>query len=266
MSEDARMKNSIKYANGFDVAGGKLTGSAIYQFGNASGDTSKGYGLGLQAGYENDLFGIQVAYDKFEDAIAAGVSGAAPSTALLGIAGDISALVYNTEATLVALKLTPNKEWKFKGGWEWYDRQHATDTLSYGSLWGYNIQSGDILTKYVAGQHREYNVLFAGAEYDFAERFAELKGLTLAVGYYDTITGARQNADGTQSSGKDGTGTEGTWTAVLDYKLNKRFDVYGAYTHNHFAGAAQLSGGDIITTGTGATNIDAYGLGVRMKF
>jgi predicted porin len=260
VSEDARMKNSVKYANALEIAGGKLTGSAIYQFGNASGNTSDGYGLGLQAGYENDLFGVQVAYDKFEDAIAATVSGTSSSP---GTYGSIAASLYNTEATLVALKFTPNKEWKFKGGWEWYQRQHASDALSYSSLWGYNVTS--MSSKYVAGQDRDYNVIFAGAEYDFAERFAELKGLTLAVGYYDTITEARRTS-GAVDTGINGVGTEGTWTAVLDYKLNKRFDVYGAYTHNHFAGSAVNSGGDITDNHAGLTNIDAYGLGVRMKF
>ena len=265
VSEDSRMKNSIKYANGFDVAGGKLTGSAIYQFGNASGDMSKGYGLGLQAGYETDMFGVQVAYDKFEDAIAASTGSSY---------GQINGSLYNTEATLVALKFTPNKEWKFKGGWEWMQRTAASDaSLNYGSLWGYTL-SAPLSSSYTNGDYRDYNVLFAGAEYNFGERFPQLNGLTLAVGYYDTITEAKVTAStGAQgvnnATTANGTGTEGTWTAVLDYTLNKRFDVYAAATHNHFTGAALLSGGDIHSTTVGnygQSNIDAFGLGVRMKF
>jgi len=261
VSENARMKNSIKYANAFDLAGGKLTGSAIYQFGNASGDTSKGYGLGLQAGYENDLFGVQAAYDKFEDAIVAGTSASSSNP------GTIAFNAYNTEAALVALKLTPNKEWKFKGGVEWYERKNPKDNLTnsdYSTLWGYQTAS-PTSANWSSDTHRDYYVLFAGAEYNFGERFSQLNGLSLAVGYYDTVTDAKYTA-GVAGTGSNGTGTEGTWTAVLDYKLNKRFDVYGAYTHNHFAGAAFLSGGNIAATGTGQTNIDAAGLGVRMKF
>ena len=245
VSEDSRMKNSIKYANGFDVAGGKLTGSAIYQFGNASGDMSKGYGLGLQAGYETDMFGVQVAYDKFEDAIAASTGSSY---------GQINGSLYNTEATLVALKFTPNKEWKFKGGWEWMQRTAASDpTQLYSSLWGYNVTS---LSSGKTGQYsKDYNILWVGTEYNFGERFPALKDLTLAVGYYDTITEHEISSTGTTSAG---VGTENTWTGVLDYKLNKRFDVYAAATNNHFSGSAVSS--------TQLKNIDAFGLGVRMKF
>ena len=262
VSEDARMKNSIKYANGFDVAGGKLTGSAIYQFGNASGDTSNGYGLGLQAGYETDMFGIQVAYDKFEDAIAASTSTTT--------GGAIGFNAYNTEATLVALKFTPNKEWKFKGGWEWYQRKAPSDDLTlanYSTLWGY--QTGTPTSSNWSGNSsRDYNVFFVGAEYNFGERFAQLKGLTLAAGYYDTITETLMGNNGS-SAEKNQVGNEGTWTAVLDYTINKRFDIYAAATHNHFGGSMAVSGGDIAASGTGSTgqsNIDAFGLGVRMKF
>jgi predicted porin len=261
VSEDARMKNSIKYANGLDVAGGKLTGSAIYQFGNASGDMSKGYGLGLQAGYETDMFGVQVAYDKFEDAIAASTTTTTGVTSNLngntidtyGNAGQISYTIYNTEATLVALKFTPNKEWKFKGGWEWFERQAPTDSnLNYGSLWGYQTYSS---VAWSAGKKQAYNVLFAGAEYNFGERFPKLNGLNLAVGYYDEIVEGLV----TPGSANGAVGTVNTWTAVLDYTLNKRFDVYAAATNNYFSGAAYK--------GTGyAQNQDAFGLGVRMKF
>ena len=257
VSEDARMKNSIKYANGFDVAGGKLTGSAIYQFGNASGDMSKGYGLGLQAGYETDMFGVQVAYDKFEDAIAATNSdiGGVHTTY-----GNINAKAYNTEATLVALKFIPNKEWKFKGGWEWYERQSPSDlNLNYGSLWGYQLSNPNVLSGFSATDNgnskQAYNVFFVGSEYNFGERFAQLNGLTLAVGYYDTLT-ETSIVKGVAQAGS--TGREGTWTGVVDYKLNKRFDLYAAATTNHFAGAAAKS--------TQLSDINAFGLGVRMKF
>ena len=258
VSEDARMKNSIKYANELHALDGKFTGSAIYQFGNASGDTSNGYGLGLQAGYENSMFGVQVAYDKFQDAIAAGTASAS------NLLGSISAAVYNTEATLVAFKFTPNKEWKVKAGWEWYERQTASDNLDYTSLWGYNSSTA---AKWKDGTYRDYNVLFAGAEYNFGERFHDLDGLSLAVGYYDTILSAQTSGIGVKTlTGSNSSGRVGTWTAVVDYKINKRFDVYAAATQNHYTGSAVLGGGDIGTGATGQTNINAIGTGVRMKF
>ena len=51
-----------------------------------------------------------------------------------------------------------------------------------------------------------------------------------------------------------------TWTEIIDYKINKRFDVYAAGTQNHFQGAA------VTPSSYAATSVSAYGLGVRMKF
>lgn len=251
VSEDSRMKNSIKYANGINVLDGKLTASAIYQFGNASGDTSKGRGYGLQAGYETSLFGVQFAYDDFEDAPAAAVSGTP---------GDISATFFNTKGTLLAVKLTPNKEWKFKGGWEWYQRSNPSDTtgLNYGDLWGYTIAPGGVTYGFGAahgGASQDFNIYFAGAEYNFGERFPVLKGLSLAAGYYDILKEDKEFNDGTNGGGN---GKEGTWTAVLDYGINKRFDVYGAATTNHFSGS--------LTSATQFKDIYEVGAGIRMKF
>ena len=83
-----------------------------------------------------------------------------------------------------------------------------------------------------------------------------LAGLSASLGYYATKFDAKQNA------GAPVAGTQGdidTWTFIADYKLNKRFDTYFAYTTNHFSG-------DKYPSASNYTNVDTVGAGVRMKF
>jgi predicted porin len=249
VSENSRMKNSLKYANTFDAPmEGKVNIAGMYEFGNASGNVDHGYGVTGQVGYENAIFGVQFAYDKFTDALKAGTG-----TTL----GTISAGLYNTDATMLAAKWTPTEDIKVSGGWEWYKLKPSSDaSLSYGSLFNQAVYGGVVTSGFSAGQSQDNNVYWIGANYDFAKRVPMLAGLSTSVGYYATRFDAKQNADGSSAAGTKG--DIDTWTFIADYKLNKRFDTYFAYTTNHFSS-------DKYATGY-YTNVDTVGAGVRMKF
>jgi predicted porin len=247
ISENSRMKNSIKYANVFAAPmDGKINAAVIYQFGNASGDTSHGYGATAQVGYENSLFGVQLAYDKFTDSPKAG-NGATYDT--------ISAGLYDTDSFLAAVKLTPTKDLTFSGGWEWYKYTASSDAqLNYGSLFGYQVTpNGVVKSAFTPGTSQDNNVYFIGAKFDFAERVPVLAGLSTSLGYYasrfDGYAGAAANPSKQ--------GSIDTTTFVADYKFNKRFDTYFAYSTNHFSGPNYA---------TNYSNVDIYGVGIRMKF
>ena len=249
VSENSRMKNSLKYANTFDAPmEGKVNIAGMYEFGNASGNVDHGYGVTGQVGYENATFGVQFAYDKFTDALKAGTG-----TTL----GTISAGLYNTDATMLAAKWTPTEDIKVSGGWEWYQLKPSSDaTLGYGSLFNQSVYGGVATSAFAAGQSQDNNVYWIGANYDFAKRVPMLAGLSASLGYYATKFDAKQNA------GAPVAGTQGdidTWTFIADYKLNKRFDTYFAYTTNHFSG-------DKYPSASNYTNVDTVGAGVRMKF
>ena len=101
--------------------------------------------------------------------------------------------------------------------------------------------------------------IWLGGEYDFAKRFPVLSGLTLSGAYYYTKF---DPLSGTSPGGVAGVSGKdfriGTETVILDYKINKRFDVYSAATWNQFRGA-------FVKTMT-YPNVNAFGVGVRMKF
>ena len=249
VSENSRMKNSLKYANTFDAPmEGKVNIAGMYEFGNASGNVDHGYGVTGQVGYENATFGVQFAYDKFTDALKAG-TGTTLDT--------ISAGLYNTDATMLAAKWTPTEDIKVSGGWEWYKLKPSSDaTLGYGSLFNQSVYGGVATSAFSAGQSQDNNVYWIGANYDFAKRVPMLAGLSASLGYYATKFDAKLD------SGAPVSGTQGdidTWTFIADYKLNKRFDTYFAYTTNHFSG-------DKYPSASNYTNVDTVGAGVRMKF
>lgn len=252
ISENARMKNSVKYANGFEAANhGKVNYGFMYQFGNAAG-FGHGHGLTAQLGYENSLFGIQFAYDTFIDAVKVGTAGAGNPLAN----ETISAALYNTDATAVTLKWTPTKDLKISGGWEWYQlKPSSSDALTYSSIFDQTVFGGVARSGLNHGYTQDNNVYFVGASFDFAERMPALAGLSSSLGFYETQFDAIEGP--TKSTNSQG--NIDTWTLVADYKINKRFDTYFAYTNNHFSG-------DKYPSATNYHDVNTIGTGLRMRF
>ncbi len=252
ISENARMKNSIKYANTFDTnEHAKVNYGLMYEFGNAAG-FAHGNGLTAQLGYENSLFGIQFAYDKFTDSVKVGTAGIGNP-----LANDtISAALYNTDATVVTLKWTPTKDIKISGGWEHYQLKPSSDrSLTYSTIFDQTVFGGVANSGLNPGYKQDNDVYFIGASFDFAQRMPTLAGLSSSIGFYDTKFDA---IDGPTTS-TNSQGNIDTWTMVTDYKFNKRFDTYVAYTNNHFSG-------DKYPSATNYTDVSTVGTGLRMRF
>ena len=259
LSPNARMKNSLKYANSFEAPmDGKVNVVGMYQFGN---DVNAEWGRGYagQVGYENSLFGFQLAYNNFTDTVKVDVG---PTSTY-----QLKAGLYDTQAFMATAKYTPSKEIKFSGGYEWMQLSQPTDSsIPYNSIYGYSISgastsnnSSKSISASNHGDHQNIDFWWVGGEYDFGQRFAALDGLTLSGAYYYTKYGTLDGVDAGGTAGVAGKDFHiDTETVVLDYKLNKRFDVYGAATWNQF-------GGTYVSTMLNK-DVNAYGVGVRMKF
>lgn len=252
ISENARMKNSIKYGNVYETEDhAKINYAVINQFGNAAG-TAHGDGYTMQLGYENSLFGVQFAYDKFSDAVKAGTAAAGNP-----LADDtISAALYNTDASLVTLKWTPTKDLKISGGWEWYRLKPSSDqSIAYPHLFDQTVFGSVANSALRPGFKQDNNLYFIGANFDFAQRVPALAGLSTSAGFYETKFDA---IDGPTVS----TNSEGkidTWTMIADYRFNKRLDTYVAYTNNHFSG-------DKYPRASNYHDVNSVGAGMRFKF
>ena len=143
------------------------------------------------------------------------------------------------------------------GGWEWYQYTPSSDaSLNYGTLFGYTVNGG-VTSALSAGQKQNNNVYFVGAKYDFNESVPVLAGLSASLGYYATRNDAIDGPSTAHSSTANTQAAINTTTFVVDYKFNKRFDTYFAYSTNHFYDAKYAAY---------VPNVDIYGVGVRMKF
>ncbi|SDK54835.1 Outer membrane protein (porin) [Methylophilus rhizosphaerae] len=252
ISENARLKNSIKYDNTYATNGrGKLNYAGMYQFGNAAG-SAHGSGFTAQLGYEEALFGVQLAYNKFTDTVKAVTAPAGNP-----LANDtIAATLYNTEAALLTLKWTPSQDLRISGGWEWFQLKPSSDkSIDYHNLWGQTVFNGVATSALKPGEKQDNHVTFIGASFDFSQRLPTLAGLSTSIGFYQTQFDA---IDGPTIS----TSSEGkidTWTSIIDYKFNKRFDGYMAYTTNHFSG-------DKYPRAQNYHEVSNIGAGLRLRF
>jgi predicted porin len=236
ISESARMDDTVKYENTFGD-GFKLT--AAYQFGNSAGTGTNGTtGYALRFGYENDTFGVQAVYNSFKDALKA-----VNSTTQ----GDIALNPYDTDSYLLAgkYKLTPDAT--LDAGYEHFTLKSPSDALTISSIWGYSVSSSTPAAGFTtSGQSQDYNIYYLGGDYNFTPK------LNLSVGYYHDAIGTLSDV-----AGKDG--SIQTVSAVLDYKMFKMVDVYGAITTNNF-------GGNAFPSATFNTSVTAYAVGARLKF
>jgi predicted porin len=105
------------------------------------------------------------------------------------------------------------------------------------------------------GYQQDNNVYYIGASFDFSQRVPVLAGLSTSAGFYETKFDAIEGPTvSTNSEGKID-----TWTMVADYRFNKRFDTYVAYTNNHFSG-------DKFPIASFYHDVSSVGAGMRMKF
>lgn len=247
VSENSRMKNALKYANTYELENhDKINYAVINQFGNSAG-TSHGNGYTTQLGYESSAFGVQLAYDRFFDSVKSGTSP---------VNDTIAVSLYNTQAVLLTGRWMPSRDLKIIGGAEWFQLQPSSSrAIDYHSIYDQTVYRGVATSALQPGYSQNNYVYYLGANFDFAQRMPALAGLTTSIGYYLTKADAIEGpTPSTNSQGKID-----TWTAMLDYKLNKRFDTYLAYTTNHFSG-------DKYPSATTYTHVTSYGAGLRLKF
>lgn len=251
ISENSRMKHSVKYANNFTTKRGVISLSGMMQAGNAA-STSHGEGLATQLGFENNQFGIQLAWNKFTDAVRA--SSADPGNPLAN--DTISGALFNTQATLLALRWLPTRALRISGGWQWYELRPSSDTeLRYSHLFDQPVFGGVLRSGLAPGFKQNNNVYFIGARFQFADRFPALSGLSASVGFYDTRFDAIKGPTASTNS----QGEIDTWTGILDYVFNRRFDTYLAYTNNYFKG-------DRYPTASFYNHVNTVGAGIRLRF
>jgi predicted porin len=232
-TEDRRLDQSIKYYAKYDW----LHVGALYQFGSASGSTNTGYQLMIGGEYAG--LSIDGYYFKKYDAVAVSALSAAQVTTLQTgtctavapataqcwpISNSLSATISDNKTwSIMALYAIPSAPVKVSAGYERITFNNPNNPLPAGSL----TIGGYILgfTNNAAFDNQKVLQIYWGGV-----KFGITPDLDLLAAYY----GVHQNAFATGKNAGCSTtanagcsGTEGVASLVLDYRLSKRFDVYG---------------------------------------
>lgn len=234
VSEESRIAHSLRYNSAIIP---NLNMSAAYQKGDSI-STNYGSTIALSLNYEDQTFGLGLAYSNSKDAVAGGTSGTASQIALA---------LYDVDSYALTGKYKFGTKANISGGLEHFERKTATDSsIAVGSLWSQIVTGGFATSKFTTpGVTQPYDVYFIGADYNLNADW------NLAMGYYQENIGDESDATGKS-------GNIRTYTGVAKYKLNKMVDLYGAFTNNQF-------GGTVYSTGY-FTTITAYGFGARVRF
>ncbi len=241
VSENARVDSSLKYTNKI----GSFKFGTLYKFGGTAGATSAKSGFTLDGGYEEGNFGVQAAYQVFNDA----VKGTPSSTQTNAV--DVAN--YDTMAFMIAAKSNFGAA-TAKFGYETYTLSAPSETiaLAAASYYGQTISSvNNFTTAGVTNAPQTTHIVWIGGDYNFTEKF------NLAGGLYDVRLQQSADAVPVQKSGD-----QRYLSLLADYHLTKSLDTYAGLMYASFSGNA------FPTTGASAvysSNL-VTAVGMRFKF
>jgi predicted porin len=229
-SEVARIDDSLKYK----IVTGPIHAGALFQVGDSQGDANNWGTFGLNLGMDAGPFSIDTAYQHTKDAITLSSLSSAQVLTLPNntLAGSLS----NNDAVSIGAKYSWDR-FKFFAGYEYMnvgapsDRYTASAKSQFRDANGYNISA---LTVNSFDYHdRIWNLYWAGAKYAYDDHWegtvAYYHWTQNAYGQYDcksslaTVTIRK----GVTQSGSTCSGAEDAVSGMIDYHVNKRFEVYG---------------------------------------
>jgi predicted porin len=219
-TEDRRLDQSAKYYAQYQW----LHLGAMYQFGSASGSINTGYQFELGASVGDGS--IDAYYFKKYDAIgisslSAAQVGTLPALGLSASNSLTGTISDNTTFSVMAnYALGPVKLY---AGYEHIDFNNPTDPLAVGTviIGGYVLA---VVNNAAYDNEKTLQVYWAGLKYTI------VPDLDLRLAYYayrqnSYATGAHAGCSDTSSGGCSG--QENSASILLDYRLTKRFDIYG---------------------------------------
>jgi len=260
-TDNARANGALKLKEkfmGFDV-------NALYAPGGYAGNNGVGTRLEGQIGCETAKWGIQAITSFQEDATAlSGVSyGQAISTAAGTVSptgsttagtNQVAATVYNTRSVQLTGKYSPMDKLWLKAGMQ-YMNLGTPSNFQYvsGQPVLPNGSGFSVLSYTAATTPLIKNTFWVGANYDFTP---VVKG---SLGYY------QQNAN---QSGATLAGKTTYISAMAEYYLSKRTNLYAAASQVNFTGSA-ASASQAVGTTVSSVLVNqqfTYGLGMRHTF
>lgn len=229
-TDNSRVDNAVKYSKKF----GNFNLNALYGFGGIAGNDSARGVAQINAGYEGDRLGVQLAAQNAKDTT--NISGnAAPNT--------VNVRFVDTTSYMLVAKYKVTDPLSLKAG---YEREQYSAPSNYGidsamtTIYSYNIGTRTEFT----GPDQNINVYWVGANYQFTP------AVLGSIAYYDAET---------PSWGKNASGSDKYTSAMVEYYLSKRTNLYAAYMHDEKSGTSAAAA-------PLPHSFDTYGVGIRHMF
>lgn len=244
-TQDVRLDDSVKYSYNWQ----NLHAGALYQFGR--NDTSPGRALQLDAGAQLGRLSFDAIYASKKQAILA-ASLSATQLATPGVPHDsLAATVSDNHSYLLTAAYRFDDRWNVSGGFEriTYKNPSSPLTAGFSSLGGYFIS---FVNNNAYAREKVLRVTWAGTNLRLTDKLM----LTGAWYHYD-----QDSFDGKGCSNRSAGSCSGTLnaaSAVLDYHLDKRVDVYSGVMYSHVA--------DGLANGYLHTSVVNVMTGVRVQF
>ncbi|VVC82605.1 porin [Sideroxydans sp. CL21] len=234
-TDNSRVDNAVKYAKKI----GNFNVNAMYGMGGMAGATSARSNFQANAGYEADTFGVQAAVQYANDTTGIGANA---------LANTVNVTYENLTSYMLAGRWQVAEPLTLKAG---YERMQISAPSNFGAdrnigqIYGYNVGTAAAFT----GPQKNINVYWLGANYQVAP------STKLSLGFYDAKIPA-YNTSGL-------TGDDKYYSAMVEYNLSKKTNLYAAVMHDAKSGGLNVVG----TTGPGSISaFNTYGAGLRVKF
>ena len=257
-TDNAYVSGAIQYAkkyNGFNL-------KAMYAPGGVAGNNSAGTTTGFQLGYEEAKWGVQAIATHTTDATK--LTGISYGTAISTANGTVSPVgatkagtnevlvtLANTSALQLTSKFQATDKLILKAG---YERMFIGTPSNFQMYKGLPVlPSGFSIASWTPNLNNyNINVYWVGANYNFTQ------SLIGSVGYYYA---------GTQQSGTQLKGVQQFQSAMLDYYMSKRTNLYLGIGNVNTSGSnvQPLPAGSMLSGKTVSTQ-QTYGVGMRHTF
>ena len=250
-TDNARVDQAVKYSKQI----GNFNVNALYAFGGIAGASTVRSNEELNLGYETGTFGVQAAAMLAKDTTA--ITG--PGTVAAGGSnfGTVNAAFVNLTSYMLTGRYKVTEPLTLKAGIERVEMSspsNFTADQTLGSIYGYQIMAASQFT----GAQKNINVYWLGANYDLSSK------TKISVGYYDAETVAGSSNGGIGGAYAIlGSGSDKYTSAMIEYSLSKKTNVYAAFMLDKKSGSATLGMNGAIPY---PTTFNTYGGGLRVKF
>ena len=238
-TQDARLDNAIKYRLNLDPV--RL--AALYQFSGNAGEGGRAYEFDV--GFDWDGLSIDALYNNKKDEILASPLNPTPTGKGAkvvagdlgyinpdnplqdGVAGTLNATISDNESESIMARYAID-QWKLYAAWERIIYSNPSDSIAPGyiDIGGYLISNP---TNNAYTNQKMLDVYWAGA------KFAVTPQLDLMGAWYHYYQHSFKGNGCSDNSSSACSGTLDAFSLVADYKLTKRFDIYGGFMYSTVA-------------------------------